>query len=267
MTGRRRPVTLSNSQAPIHDFLIRDVAEYLSRNGITTRVVTAGTWDEREAALDAGEIDMGWICGAPYVNKIARGVPLKILAAPVMAHPRYKNRPIYFSDVVVRADSQHKTFVDLRGARWAYNEKNSHSGYHAVRYFLATRNLNGNFFGRVVESGAHQNSVEMILRRDVDAAAIDSTVLEMMYANEPSLASRLRVIETIGPSPMPPFVIGGHVSERIRLHIQHALVTMHKKVDGAKILARVRIARVANVRAADYDHIREMLRIAKATRL
>lgn len=260
-------LTLTNSQASIHDFLIHDVAEYLARNGITTQVVTTGTWDERNATLDASEIDMGWICGAPYVNKIARGVPLKILAAPVMAHPRYENRPVYFSNVVVRADAQYKTFANLRGARWAYNEKNSHSGFHVVRYFLATRNLNGNFFRRVVESGAHQYSVELILCGDVDAAAIDRTVLEMMSANEPSPASRLRVIETIGPGPMPPFVIGGHVSEGIRLYIQHALVTMHKKVDGAEILARARIARVANIRDADYDRIREILRIAKATRL
>ena len=263
-----KPVTFSvtflitNSQAPIHDFFIRDVADYLSRHVVTTLVVQKGTWDEREAKLDAGEIDMGWICGAPYVEKIARGVPLKILAAPVMQHPRYQNRAIYFSDVVVRADSNFRTFEDLRGTRWAYNEKNSHSGYHIVRYFMATHNLDGNFFGRALESGAHQNSIEMILGGEVDAAAIDSTVLEMMFANNSSLYTRLRVIETLGPSPMPPFVVGAHVPSEIRAQIQNALIIMHETEQGRRILARAQMARFAAVSDADYDAIREMLRVA-----
>lgn len=262
MTSFQKPVTFSNSQAPIHDFFIRDLAEYLSQSGITTKVVTTGTWDEREAKLDAGEIDMGWICGAPYVDKIARGVPLKILAAPVMQHPRYRNRAIYFSDVVVRADSTFQTFEDLRGARWAYNEKNSHSGYHVVRYFLATHNLDGNFFGQVVESGSHQNSIEMILRNDADASAIDSTVLEMMLARDSSLAQRIRIIENIGPSPMPPFVIGAHVPNEIRARIQSALIEMHASEQSRGILARAQMARFAHVSDAAYDAIREMLNAA-----
>ncbi len=262
-----KPVTFSNSQAPIHDFFIRAVAEYLSLRGIPTQVVTTGTWDEREAALDAGEIDLGWICGAPYVKKIARGVPLKILAAPVMSHPRYQNCPVYFSEVVVRADSRFQTFADLRGARWAYNEKNSHSGYHVVRYFLATQNLNGNFFGRVLESGAHQNSIEMLLRDEVDASAIDSTVLELMFAQDDTLAQQFRIIETIGPSPMPPIVIGAHVEENIRAQLREALLMMHEKAEGRAILARAHMARFAAVCDAEYDAIREMLHAADKIQL
>src|SRR5262249_34706846 len=110
-------------------------------------------------------------------------------------------RPIYFSDVIVHADSPFFTFEDLRGTRWAYNEPHSHSGYQVVRYFLATRGLDGTFFADVTASGAHEKSVKRILRGEVDASAIDSTVLEMLFARDATLASRLRNIETLGPSP------------------------------------------------------------------
>jgi len=259
--------TITNSQAPLFDFFVRDLAAFLTRNGIPTRTVTTGTWAEREAALDANRVDLGWICGAPYVKKIARGASLELLAAPVMQAPRYQNRPIYFSDVTVRAASRWQTFDDLRGARWAYNEKNSHSGYHVVRYFLATHNRNGNFFGRIIKAGAHQKAVAMLLRGAADAAALDSIVLEMLYETDASLKTRLRVIETIGPSPMPPLVIGLHIPSALREQIRNRLLNLNATPDGQKILWRANMARLAKVNDADYNAIREMLRIAEPVSL
>jgi phosphonate transport system substrate-binding protein len=88
----------------------------------------------------------------------------------------YKDRPVYFSDVVVRRDSKFHTFADLRGASWAYNEPGSHSGYNVVGYHLATLGEGSGYFGQVVESGAHQVSLQMILDGRIDASAIDSLV-------------------------------------------------------------------------------------------
>ncbi len=261
-------LTLTNSQAALHDAFVRDLSQWLARRlDLKIEFVADTAWDEREARLDAGEIDLGWICGAPYVEKIARGVPLKILAAPVMVRPRYQNRPVYFSDVVVRADSKYKTFDDLRGARWAYNEPHSHSGYHAVRYFLSTRNLDQDFFREVIASGAHQNSIQMILDASADASAIDSTVLELLLAQDKSLARRVRVVESIGPSPMPPFVSGAHVSAEIRAQIQNALMEMAQDARGQEILRGAHMARLACVGDADYDTIRAMLRAAEGISL
>ena len=56
-----------------------------------------------------------------------------------MKHPRYGARPVYYSDVIVHADSSFRHFEDLRGGTWAYNEPGPHSGYNLVRYHLAMR--------------------------------------------------------------------------------------------------------------------------------
>jgi phosphonate transport system substrate-binding protein len=244
------------------DYFCQDLAEYLSdRLRIPARLRIDLPWTERDRRLDEGEIDLCWICGLPYVRKVERSPGIVApLAAPVMAGSRYQGRPIYYSDVVVRRDSPFRTFADLRGAAWAFNEPGSHSGYGIVRYTLATRGETFAFFGRVVESGAHQASLEMILRGEIDAAAIDSTVLEQVLRDHPEEAGELRVIEVLGPSPMPPWVVSRQVTPDIRQALRDALTGMHARADGRTILARAGIARFQAVDDGDYDPIREMAR-------
>src|ERR1035437_3601713 len=151
-------LTISICQAPIMDFHTRCLANYISES-LSIQVIADLDipWQERERRLDGGEINVCWICGLTYIRKVAKASPaIELLAAPVMQGERYQNRPIYFSDVVVHSDSPFQALEDLRGAAWAYNEPNSHSGYNIVRYALAMRNETSGFFSRVIESGAHQ---------------------------------------------------------------------------------------------------------------
>lgn len=258
----------ASCQAPIADGSTREITQYVAeRLGITLQFVDDRDWQARELGLEGGEIDAAWICGAPYVEKMGRRLPLELLAAPVMADPRYQDRPIYFSEVIVRADSLCRTFDDLCGATWAYNEPHSHSGYHAVRYFLTAHGLKGSFFGRVVESGAHEISVRMIREGLVDSSAIDSTVLDLLYRAEPGLRNDLRVIEVIGPSPCPPYVVGTHVPPELRSAMRETLLSMDKDIKGRAVLERAMMRRFAAVRDADYDPIREMLKAARGVEL
>lgn len=79
------------------------------------------------------------------------------------------------------------------------------------------------FFRHVIESGAHSVSLEMVMAGRVDATAVDSTVLEWLSARHHDVARKLRVIETIGPSPIPPWVISRRLPERLCREICHLL--------------------------------------------
>ena len=245
------------------DFLSRDLADYLSdRLHIPVHLLIELPWTERDRLLDEGKIDLCWICGLPYVRKADRlpGFIIPIVA-PVMSASRYQDRPIYFSDVVVRRDSPFQTLADLRGASWAYNEPGSQSGYGVVCYALALQGETLKYFGRVIESGAHQASLQMILRREVDASAIDSTVLEQELNDDSDIEGRIRVIDTFGPSPIPPWVVSERVSPQMRGVLKEILTGMNSRPDGLAILKKARIARFAAVSDWDYDPIREMARI------
>jgi len=228
------------------------------RLGVPTQFVHDMPWQEREWRFDLGEVEVCWMCGWPYARRADSSSAVGLITAPVMAGSRYRDRPVYFSDVVVRADSTFQTFNDLRGAAWAYNERMSHSGYVVVRHFLAQQKIYSGFFGSVVESGSHQSSIELILSGAVDASAIDSTVLEAMQLQRPDIKALLRVVETIGPSPAPPWVVRSSVPKDLRDGLRKEFLAMHESGEGRAILQGAGIRRFAAVDDQYYDAIREM---------
>lgn len=238
----------------------REIARYLSIQ-LPVEVVFRDDIDWREAyrLVGAGEMDMAWICGMPYVRLADQSpAPVTLLAAPVMAGERYGKRPVYFSDVVVHRDSPYHSFADLRGASWAYNEPGSQSGYHVTRHRLATMGEGWSFFGRLIETGAHRRSLQLVTQREVDASAIDSTVLEWVLERHPEVAQTIRIIDTLGPSPIPPWVMSQTAADRYGDIIRQALLAMHDSSAGREALAMGQLARFAAVTDDDYNPIREM---------
>ncbi|HRQ41720.1 MAG TPA: PhnD/SsuA/transferrin family substrate-binding protein [Chloroflexota bacterium] len=260
------PLTITTCQADNTFGLTQRLANYLAvRLHIPCICVEDVPWPERYRLIDSGDITIGWICGLPYVKQADRPEPgIDLLATPVMAGERYGARPCYFSDVVVRHDSGWQRFSDLHGASRAVNEPGSHSGYNIVRYTLAAMGADGRFFSRVIMSGSHLNSLAMILRGEVDASAIDSTVLEWAFQLRPSLRTQLRIIDTLGPSPGPPLVIQRHLPPDLKAHIHRLLCQMHEEKLGQLILKYGEVARFTAVTDQDYDPIRQMAQRAAA---
>ena len=178
------------------------------------------------------------------------------------------SRPVYFSDVVVRRDSTCRSFRDLRGATWAYNEPRSHSGFNVVRaHLFDLGEARWHFFAAAVEAGAHTKSLQMILSGAVDGAAIDSTVLEWLGGQRNDLADEIRVIDTLGPSPIPPWVISRQVAASQRRALRQLLGAMHLDPAGREILADGRLLRFTAADDHDYDPIRAMAHKAERVSL
>ena len=257
-----RPETLrfTSCQAPVAEAFCAGVARFVGDHlGVAVEFVDGVPWQERLREFDAGRIHVCWMCGLPYVWRADRPDPsLELLAAPVPAEPRYAGRAVYYSDVVVRRESPWRSFAELEGARWAYNEETSHSGYNATRHRLATMGRDRRFFGTVVATGSHEASVRMLSRGDVDASAVDSTVLELLQRRDPSLMRRLRVVESFGPSPSPPWVIARTVPRDLQEAVRRALLAMAGDPRGRGVLASGMASRFAVVADSDYDPIRRM---------
>jgi phosphonate transport system substrate-binding protein len=254
---------LAENARPVHE----RIGDWLGRRVGEPVEFCRAPWAERHRLLDAGEIHVAFICGLPYSEKVDRpDRPVELLGAPVMAGARYGGRPVYFTDVVVRRDSPARSFADLRGAVWAYNDDGSNSGYVVPRDHLLRLGETGGYFARTVASGSHQRSIELVLAGEVDASGIDSTVLELECHQCPGLADRLRTVEAIGPGPIPPVVVGRRLPEPAKRGLREALLAMHHEPEGRAILADGLMARFVRVQDADYDPIREMVRRADAAR-
>jgi ABC-type phosphate/phosphonate transport system substrate-binding protein len=74
----------------------------------------------------------------------------------------------------------------------------------------------------------------------------------------PELAPRLRVIETRGPSTIPPAVILTSVPEAVRRCLRQALLGMHADEEGRGILSAAMMARFVEIADEEYDDIRRM---------
>jgi phosphonate transport system substrate-binding protein len=253
---------LAENARPIYE----RIAAYLAgRLEAPVELLAGVPWEERHRRLDAGDIDVAFICGLPYSQKHDRpDRPIELLCAPVMAAPRYGARPVYFTDVVVRRDHPARAFADLRGRTWAYNDEGSHSGYNVVRHHLVALGETRGYFGHVVAADSHQNSIQMVLDGKVDAAGIDSVVLEIESVRRPELAAELRAVLALGPSPIPPVVVARGLDPALTTRLRELFLRMSADPAGRAVLAEGRLAGFVPVRDPDYDPIRAMVQRAEA---
>ena len=203
-------------------WLYQEVVQAIARRCDCHIELIGATCDPLEdSLLEHDQIDLAFICGLPLIrhNRIAKQ-PLEILAVPVMQGDRYQQQPIYFADIVVRADSNFYELGDLAGSRFCYNDRGSNSGYNLIRYrilqHLKSQTLPANyqFFQSSQASGSHQNSLQWIASGLADCAAIDSVVMAAELRQFPELAQSLRVISLI-PSPIPPIAISSRLYDQL----------------------------------------------------
>lgn len=232
------------------------IAQYVGeRLGLPTSLHTGHALAEFEQE----QADLGFLCGLLYVHMANNAsCPVEPLVAPVLQGERYHNAPLYYSDVIVRRESPYASFEDLRGCRWAYNERASHSGYNLVYYSLLQRGEGPEYFGQTLETGAHTQSLRAVLDGEADATALDSHLLDVLLHEQPELASRLRVVEMLGPSTIPPLVITKRLNSELKRDVQAILLTMHHDPQAASQLSRGRIARFAPITDEHYDDLRAM---------
>jgi phosphonate transport system substrate-binding protein len=207
-----------------------------------------------------GEADFAFLCGLPYVRlrREARP-PVTLVAAPVLEGARYEGRPIYFSDVIVPADTPVSAFEELRGRSWGCNGFDSHSGALVVLYHLLRMGEDGSFFGRVEVSGSHQQSIRRVAAGQVDGSAIDSQVLAVELRNNPELADRIRVIASLGPSTNMPLVACAATCESLREEVGEVVAGLGSDEADRDGLAPGLFSGFVPIDDSAYDDIRRML--------
>ncbi|MFN2487010.1 MAG: phosphate/phosphite/phosphonate ABC transporter substrate-binding protein [Acidimicrobiia bacterium] len=204
--------------------------------------------------------DVCFVCSLPYVMFERQGIaPAEPIAAPVLQGARYGGRPIYFSDVIVHRDSDAKSFLDLRGRSWSFNEPLSQSGYGITRYHLVSIGETGGFFSEVIDAGFHEESIRMVADGRVDASAIDSQVLAIEMRDHPQMTNKLKIIDALGPSTIQPVAVSKRFDSAFRDAVTQVLVTFHDTERGRAMLDLGLVERWVPIKASDYDDIRAMV--------
>lgn len=180
-------------------------------------------WVLREARLDWGVVDYDapapltelWaradlgaamMCGLPYSQRRPRP---QLVAAPLPSPARYGGKAVYFTDIVVRADSPAKRLEDTFGGVVGYTLEDSMSGCAALRrQLLAHRNSGEAPLYKAVLGGLiHARGViEALAAGRIDVGPLDSYFHDLLRAGDPGFASRVRVLASTPAAPIPPLV-------------------------------------------------------------
>lgn len=246
-------IIIANFLSPYLDGLAREYGAVLEEAlGEQTSFEPRATLDE----FREGRIDVALICGLAYsLLHDADPEHFAPVAAPLVNDERSRDRAVYGSEIVVPAASDVAGLTDLSGARFAYNEVISFSGYRALEYELLTTGRSWKFFGELTRTGSHRGSLDALVNGEADMAAIDSHVLMMERQRDPALVDGVKVIASLGPYPAPPLAInriGCDVSEDY-------LYGLFEQVP-ADALKTIGIQRWQRVDDAYYDAIRDVTR-------
>lgn len=252
---------VSESGIGIYDEIFKYLAAKLNRK-IT--FISGFSYSTINQMLDKGMVDVGFICGLPYVLKHDITHPaVQLIAAPVMADAKYDNKPQYFSYLITHKDNKAKKFTDTRGQRFVYNDEISNSGYNMPRAYMISLGETKGFFSKVIRSGSHEESIRLVATKEADVSAVDSLVYEYELKQNPEYVRNTKIIKVLGPAGIPPIVVSTKVSAEVKKEIQKALLNMQNDTAGKLILKKALIRRFMAVSDKNYDDIRKMKRAAE----
>jgi len=203
-----------------------------------------------------------FMCGYPIATAQPRP---RILAAPVPAPLRYCNRPVYCTDIVVRADAPLRQLPDILGRRFAFTTLDSQSGYHAPRRLLApfARDRGGRLFRATIGPlVTPRRVVEAIVSDEADAGPLDSYFHDLLRRHEPALAAQLRTVAATPMTPIPALVAAPDLPDACATRLTEALMAVADVDALAPVRATLLLRGFAAVAGQDYATLRDDARAA-----
>jgi phosphonate transport system substrate-binding protein len=234
----------------------QDVIDYIGEQiGRPVQMVQRRTYDEMDKLLERGEVQVAFICSAPYVENRERfGVELLVA-------PSVNGKAIYQSYIIVHKDSPFNTFADLKGKVFAFTDPKSNSGRLYPAYLLKTlHSTPERYFNRVLYSYSHNKSIELVAKKVVDGASVESLVYDYMVKKGSPYVKQTKIIKRSPPYGTPPVVVTKGIDAGLREEIRAALLNMHKNAKGRAILDAMKIDGFISPSDKAYDSVREMER-------
>jgi ABC-type phosphate/phosphonate transport system substrate-binding protein len=170
--------------------------------------------------------DLGcvFMCGYPIALGLAAVTPI---AAPIPAAAWAAGRPVYRTDLIVRADAPYRRLEDTFGARAGWTVAHSHSGFNAFRHHLlayrtaARPRLYGEMVGNLVTARAVLDAVR---EGRIDVGPLDAYWHLLIARHRPELTAGVRVLTSTAVAPMPALVAAAAAPQELVTRLRAALV-------------------------------------------
>jgi ABC-type phosphate/phosphonate transport system substrate-binding protein len=198
--------------------------------------------------------DLGcvFMCGYPIALELSQVRPI---AAPVPSLDWAGDRPLYRSDLIVRADAPFRTLEDTFGHRLGWTVEHSHSGFNALRHhLLAFRSagrpaLYGAVTGNLITA---RGILDEVLAREIDVGPLDGYWHALIRKHRPELLAGVRVIASTALAPIPAFVAAPSVPDDTIGAMKAAFATAHRRPWFADLAEALLLARFEPVEQGDF---------------
>lgn len=225
----------------------------LARAGLDWPVIDHDPPAPLAALWARDDLGLAMMCGLPFSQ---RGVRPTLVAAAIPSPARYGHRPVYFTDIVVAAESRHQRLEDTFGGTVGYTLADSMSGGVAFRDHLAPhRERRGTrLYARAVGNLINARGViDALAAGTIDVGPLDSYYHDLLRAHEPALAAKVRVVASTGAMPIPPLVATARLSAAQLQALRDALRQAGAADELAALRARLLLCGFAVPDASDYD--------------
>ncbi|HWZ48394.1 MAG TPA: phosphate/phosphite/phosphonate ABC transporter substrate-binding protein [Herbaspirillum sp.] len=210
--------------------------------------------------LLAGSIDIARLGPASYATVRKSNASITPFATLVNKPDIYsvKSTVAYYSLLIVRQNS-HFTIASLKGKKLALADPDSTSGA-LIPLNIFSKEIGTpltSYFSRIGYSGSHEQSVRLVMNREVDAAFVASTSLAMLTRDGAIKQNDVRVLWQSQALPHDPFVYRTQLCADIRQKIQKVFFDT-KNPSVAATLDALHAEKFVPVADSDYQMIRDL---------
>lgn len=211
-------------------FYYQELFEYLSNAlGKEVKFIQRETYKEVNDLLIKNEVDIAFICTGAYLENQDQ---IDLLVAPVCY-----GKPYYQAYVIVNKESNIERFEQLKNKTFVYTDPLSNTGkQYAERRVTLLGYTDQNYFKKIIYSGAHDISIQLINSNMSDGATIDGLIYDYMYINNRDRLKNIKIIEKSKFYGIPPIVCSKAINQKLKLDFQNILTSMNKDSIGKSIL-------------------------------
>ncbi len=231
------------------------LADYLGQKlGRPVELIQRRTYAEANELIAQGQIDLAFVCTSAYVAGHDE-FGMELLAAPEV-----DGHQVYYSVLIVPADSPAESMADLQNKVFAFTDPMSHTGRVYPTYLLQQMGTTPEeFFSRTFFTYSHDKAIEAVAERVAAGAAVDSLVLDYALARDPALGQRIKIIHRSPPFGIPPVVVPPDLSPRQKAELRQLLIDMSAEPDGRQILRELGFDRFTLADDSAYDTARQVI--------
>lgn len=233
----------------------RDMFRLISeKTGMKVSMIQKKTYGEINDMAASNQIDLAFICSGGYISGVADS------AFRLLVIPERDGKRTYQSYIITYESSGIDDFEDMKNRSFAFTDPLSTAGkLYPVKLLRDAGYMPEDYFSRIIYTYAHDNSIQLVSKRMIDGAAVNSLVYEYVAYTNPERVSNIRIIDRSGWFAMPPVVVSRELPDSMVAMLKDLFLEMHLDERSRNVLEMLMVDRYVVADDNDFSSVRSLV--------